>query len=127
MSEHETTATDLVTSDGDTPLTDEAFIRCFQSMVPDNVADSFDPVQLKAIAMVFGTRRWRRHAFDRRLVFALFRRNCYFFALAGGERRSAKRRLSDRLLHSVATFGNAAFALVFSPPCCSRCLPCSMC
>ena len=61
MSEHETTATDPATADGDTPLADEAFIRRFQSMVPDDVADSFDPVQLKAIAMVFGTRRWRRH------------------------------------------------------------------
>ncbi len=113
MSEHETTATDPATADGDTPLADEAFIRRFQSMVPDDVADSFDPVQLKTIATVFGARRWRRHAIDRRLVFALFRRNFYSVALAGGERRSAKRRLSDRLLHPVATFGNAAFALVF--------------
>ena len=121
MSEHETTATDSSTdstndsigADGDAALSDEAFIRRFKSKVPADVAESYDAHQFEAIAAVFGARHWRRHAIDRRLVFPLFGRNFYVVALAGGERRSPTRRLSDRLLHPVATIGNAAFALVF--------------
>ena len=89
----------------------DAFIR--RRMIPSDVAASFDSTQLKAIVTVFGARQWRRHAIDRRVVIPFLGRSFYFVALAGGERRSASRRLSDRLLHPLATAGNAALAVVF--------------
>jgi hypothetical protein len=95
------------------PVDDEAFIRHFKSMMPADVASSFDDTQIKAITAVFGTRRWRQHAVDRRLVIPFFGRNFYLVALAGGEQRSAKRRLRDRLVYPIATFGNGLFAALF--------------
>jgi hypothetical protein len=95
------------------PVDDEAFVRRFKSMMPADVTSSFDDTQIKAITTVFGTRRWRQHTVDRRLVIPFFGRKFYLVALAGGEQRSAKRRLSDRLLRPIAAFGNALFASFF--------------
>ena len=95
------------------PPSDDEFIRRFRAKLPDDVAESFDDRQLEAIATVFGARRWREHAIDLRLLIPFFGRSLYFVALAGGERREGSRRLRDRLLHPIATAGNAALAFVF--------------
>ena len=95
------------------PRSDDEFIRRFRAKLPDDVAESFDDKQLEAIATVFGARRWREHAIDLRLLIPFFGRSLYFVALAGGERRTGSRRLRDRLLHPIATAGNAALASVF--------------
>ena len=95
------------------PQSDDEFIRRFRAKLPDDVAESFDDKQLEAIATAFGARRWREHAIDLRLLIPFFGRSLYFVALAGGERREGSRRLRDRLLHPIATAGNAAVAVVF--------------
>ena len=43
----------------------------------------------------------------------LFGRGYYFVLLAGGERRSAQRRLRDRLLHPLISIANGMVAAVF--------------
>lgn len=95
------------------PLSDDEFIRRFRAKLPDDVAESFDDKQLEAIATVFGARRWREHAIDLRLLIPFFGRSLYFVAQVGDERRSAARRMRDRLLHPIAKAGNAAFAVLF--------------
>ena len=92
---------------------DAAFLERFASMVPADVAKSFSDGQHAAIVAAFGARRWRRHAVDLRLLVPLFGHSYYFVLLAGGERRSAARRLRDRLLYPIATAGNAFVAFFF--------------
>ena len=77
------------------------------------MARSFNDAQLKAIAYAFGTRRWRDHALDLRMLLSLFGRSFYFVILAGAERRTRKRRLRDRLLHPLISIGNGIVAAVF--------------
>jgi len=95
------------------PSGDDLFFNKLDTMLPQDVARSFNDVQRKAIATAFGTRRWRDHTIDFRWLIPLFGRNYYFVALAGGERRSAARRLRDRLLLPMVSIGNGIFAAVF--------------
>ena len=60
-----------------------------------------------------GARRWRDHAIDQRWLLSLFGRSYYVVLLAGGERRTRARRLRDRILHPLLSFGNGLFAVVF--------------
>lgn len=92
---------------------DEAFFERLFSMLPSDVAQSFNGDQLKAIASAFGTRRWRHHAVDLRWLIPLLGRSYYLILLAGTERRSRQRRLRDRLLHPIISIGNGIFATVF--------------
>ncbi len=47
------------------------------------------------------------------LALSLFGRSYYIVLLAGGERRSRQRRLRDRILHPLVSFGNGLVAAVF--------------
>ena len=92
---------------------DDAFFERLFSKLPKDVAESFNDAQLKAIAGAFATRRWRHHALDRRWLIPLFGRSYYVVLLAGAERRSARRRLRDRLLHPLISIANGMVAAVF--------------
>ena len=92
---------------------DDAFFERLFSKLPSDVARSFNDAQLKAIAYAFGTRRWRDHALDLRMLLSLFGRSYYIVLLAGAERRSQARRLRDRLLYPLISIGNGIFAVVF--------------
>ncbi len=92
---------------------DEAFIERLNAKLPRDVAESFNDAQYEAIECAFGTRRWRNHAVDLRWLLPLFGRSYYFVLLAGGERRSCQRRLRDRILHPLVSFGNGLVAAVF--------------
>ena len=92
---------------------DDAFFERLFSMLPSDVARSFNDAQLKAIACAFGTQRWRDHAVDLRMLLPLFGRSYYLVLLAGAERRSRARLLRDRLLRPIITIGNGIFAAVF--------------
>ena len=92
---------------------DEDFFERLEAKLPADVARSFNGAQLAAIACAFGTRRWRDHAVDLRLLIPLFGRSYYLVLLAGAERRSRARLLRDRLLRPIITIGNGIFAAVF--------------
>ncbi len=92
---------------------DEAFFERLFSMLPSDVARSFNDAQLKAISCAFATRRWRDHAVELRWLLPLLGRSYYLVLLAGAERRSRQRRLRDRLLHPIIAIGNGIFAAVF--------------
>ncbi len=92
---------------------DEDFFERLNEKLPADVARSFNGAQLAAIACAFGTRRWRDHAIDLRLLIPLFGRSYYLVLLAGAERRSRARLLRDRLLRPIITIGNGIFAAVF--------------
>ena len=92
---------------------DDAFFERLFSKLPSDVARSFNDAQLKVISCAFGTRRWRDHALDLRMLLPLFGRSYYFVLLAGAERRTRKRRLRDRLLRPLISIGNGIFAAVF--------------
>lgn len=91
---------------------DDAFIARFLARIPRDIAHSFSDAQLAAIAAAFGTRRWRDHPIDIRLTIPLVGRAYYLVVLAGGERRSRRRR-AERIAHPLVTLGNAIFAAVF--------------
>ena len=92
---------------------DEAFFERLKAKLPRDVAESFNDAQLKAIEYAFGARRWRNHAVDRRWLLPLFGRSYYVVLLAGGEQRPRQRRVRDRILHPLVSFGNGLFAVVF--------------
>ena len=92
---------------------DDAFFARLATMLPSDVARSFNNAQLAAIAYAFGTRRWRDHTVDLRWLMSLFGRNYYFVFLAGAERRTRARLLRDRLLQPMITLGNSIFATLF--------------
>ena len=92
---------------------DETFIARFLARVPRDIARSFGDAQLAAIAAAFGTRRWRDHPIDIRLMIPLVGRAYYLVVLAGDERRLRHRRRAERIAHPLVTLGNAIFAAVF--------------
>ncbi len=92
---------------------DEVFFGRLFSKLPSDVARSFNDAQLMAVAYAFGTRRWRDHAVDMRMLIPLFGRSYYLVLLAGAERRSRDRRLRDRLLYPLISLGNGMVAAVF--------------
>ncbi len=92
---------------------DAAFFARLNTMLPSDVARSFNDAQLAAIAYAFGTRRWRDHTVDLRWLFPLFGRSYYVVFLAGPERRTRARLLRDRLLNPMITIGKRIVTMVF--------------
>jgi hypothetical protein len=93
--------------------TDDPFFRQFFDRIPTDVADTFTDDQLDAVKLAFATRSRASHAVDIRLSIPLLVRRVYVVFLAGGERRPARRRRSERALRPVWTPANAMIILAF--------------
>ena len=87
------------------PAGGDPFLEDFFRDLSPALARSFTDEQLRAIKMRFGARERGAHTVDLRFSIPLLRR--YVVLLMGRERRTAKRRRSDRRFHPVATLSNA--------------------
>lgn len=100
------------------PAGGDPFLEDFFRDLSPTLARSFTDEQLRAIKMSFGARERGAHTVDLRFSIPLLRR--YVVLLMGRERRTAKRRRTDRKFHPVATLSNAvamcAMAIVVAVP-----------
>jgi hypothetical protein len=87
------------------PAGGDPFLEDFFRDLPPALARSFTDEQLRAIKISFGARERGAHSVDVRFLVPVLRR--YVVFLMGRERRTAKRRRSERKFHPVATIGNA--------------------
>ncbi len=90
-----------------------SFRRRLLANMPEDVANSFTELQLTMIEHAVAGGKWRNHPVDIRLSIPVLWRRCYLVLLAGPERRSRERRISDRAKRPLRSVSDLVVFAVF--------------
>ncbi len=89
------------------------FRRRLLANMPEDVASSFTELQLAMIERALDGGKWRDHPVDIRLSIPVLWRRCYLVILAGPERRSRERRISERARRPLRSVSDKIVFAVF--------------
>ena len=91
------------------PEADSALIRQLFANLPNHIRQGLTTEQSAALAEAARHCKWGAHQTDIRFSMPLFGKRYYLVMLAGEERRSKARRISERAQHPLTTAGNLLF------------------